>query len=654
MKKLAVLLIVCVGAAVFAPAQQISLAVTSVEAIGVSGDTARIVEQIVQEEFALVPLFLLVERDRLDALLAEQELQVSGITSAESAVRAGGVLNVQKVVFGSIGKYQSEYVSYMLSLRLVDVERGAVEATGSVDIASDRDIRPAVARLVQRLSERISVTGRVAKVEEGVVYTTLGEILGVAEGDTLGVYRISAVTDDAGRVIMREETAIANLVVEKTGEQGSRCRATEKIAELEPGMYVRKGSVELDQDRGAASILVRSLPENARVYLDSQFIGVTPVKQANIDPGAYRLEIRTEGYTAYAGRIILVEGRTAIVDRELEPESPSIEDILMLGKIPRRPTDPAEALRRSIVPGAGFAYNGYPELVPVVPLILTVGGLNTAMFFVSGYLSYSYTLPNASAYTNAYTAGLVTAFLFPYVTSLFDARRTAVEEFRYPIYSEIAAGGSFQYVRRRDYDDPTYSDPVEMARAVAGIGQGFWGMDISYLLTGRSYFLDLGLQTHITESGTGGVTPVFAYRVGIYYKAWPSEMLSVGFGLHAFTCIYFGGGGFSSLSAYPTRLDVFPAILLSYLSPKWEMELAATALSFYLGESLADSLAHTLLAGPRARLDLRYFFGLRPGIRLTAEYQHMWNIDGAQRDADLGAVNSYQMLNTSVGIVYRF
>ena len=69
-------------------------------------------------------------------------------------------------------------------------------------------------------------------------------------------------------------------------------------------------------------------------------------QQANLEPGAYRLEIRTEGYNAYAGRITLVKGRTATVDRELEPESPAIEDILMLGKIPRKPTDPAEALRR--------------------------------------------------------------------------------------------------------------------------------------------------------------------------------------------------------------------------------------------------------------------------------------------------------------------
>ena len=63
-----------------------------------------------------------------------------------------------------------------------------------------------------------------AELEEGVVYTTLGAILGIAGEDTLGVYRISAVTDDSGQVIMREETAIANLIVEKTAREGSRCR----------------------------------------------------------------------------------------------------------------------------------------------------------------------------------------------------------------------------------------------------------------------------------------------------------------------------------------------------------------------------------------------------------------------------------------------
>jgi len=651
MKRLAFVVIICIGIISIVPAQQISLAVTAVEAIGVSGDTARIVEQIVQEQFAQIAMFQLVERDRLDALLEEQELQVAGITSAESAVRAGGILNVQKVVFGSIGKYQSEYVSYMLSLRLVDVERGAVEATGSVDIASDRDIRPAVARLVQRLSDRISVTGQVAKLEEGVVYTTLGEILGIAEGDTLGVYRISAVTDDSGQVIMREETAIANLIVEKTAREGSRCRVVEKSSEIEPGMFVQRGSVELEQERSAASVLVRSIPENARVYLDSQFIGVTPVKQSNLQPGAYRLEIRTEGYNAYAGRITLVKGRTATVDRELEPESPAIEDILMLGKIPRKPTDPAEALRRSIVPGAGFAYNGYPELVPFVPLSLTLGALETVLFLVSGMVEYDSSLPNVQTYGNIYAATMAAAFLFPYVSSIADAPRAAREEFRYPAYSEISAGGVGKFVRRRDLYD--LSSPLpEQDQAVAGVDNLFWGMDLRSFQISRSYWIEFGLDALIPGGGSGSA--LFGLIAGFYYKAWTSDTLAFGFGMHALTNIYFDSASHETLSAYPTRLDAFPALLLSYYSPRWEADLIVTGVSFYLAESFSELSAHTLLAGPRARLDLRYFFGLRPGIRLTAEYQHMWNIDGDQRDANAGAVNSYQMLNTAVGIVYRF
>jgi hypothetical protein len=644
--------IALLAAAVSAPAQRISLAVTAIEPIGVRGDTAKIVEQIVQEEFANVPLFQLVERGRLDLLLKEQELQVGGITSAESAVRAGNVLNVQKVVFGSIGKYQSEYVAYMLSLRLVDVERGAVEATGSVDIPSDKEIRPAVAQLVERLSARISISGRVARVEEGVVYTTLGETLGVSAGDTLGVFRISAVTDDAGRVVMREETPIANLEVEKTGEEGSRCRVVEKSGDVEAGMLVRKGKAVLEQSTAAAAILVRSIPENARVFLDSQFIGVTPVRQSGLKPGAYRLEIRTEGYKAYAGRVTLVQGRTATVDRELEQESPAIEDILMLGRIPRRPTDPKEALRRALIPGGGFLYNGYPEMSAIVPMTLVVGGLDVTMLYASGFADQDSALPNAAAYANAYVFAMIGAFLFPYVTSLVDAPRTAVEEFRYPTYSEISGGGSLMYVRRRDLEEIGYPDPVETAEAVAGISNGFWGMDLFYLMTGRSYFIDFGLQTHLTETNSSMLAPVFSLRLGMYYKIWRSEKLAFGLGMDTVTNIYFGSGG-SATAAFPTRQDVFPGLLVSYLSPRWEFDLTAAALSCYIGESYAQT-ATTLLVGPRARLDLRYFFGLRPGVRLALEYQHMWNVDREQRDSGLGAVNTYQMLNATLGIVYRF
>lgn len=67
----------------------------------------------------------------------EQELQLSGITSAQSAAQAGNVLNVQKVIFGSLARYDSEHIKYLLSFRLGDVDRATLEASESVQIRSD-------------------------------------------------------------------------------------------------------------------------------------------------------------------------------------------------------------------------------------------------------------------------------------------------------------------------------------------------------------------------------------------------------------------------------------------------------------------------------------------------------------------------------------
>ncbi len=71
--------------------QRLSLAVTQVEPIGVDRDTARLVEEHLQTELSKIPIFQLVEGERLDALLEEQELQLSGITSTASAAQAGNI-----------------------------------------------------------------------------------------------------------------------------------------------------------------------------------------------------------------------------------------------------------------------------------------------------------------------------------------------------------------------------------------------------------------------------------------------------------------------------------------------------------------------------------------------------------------------------------
>jgi curli biogenesis system outer membrane secretion channel CsgG len=94
--------------------QTISLAVIQLDPLGVDSTTAKMFEDVLQTEFSKIPIFQLVERSKLDSLLQEQELQLSGITNAQSVSKAGNILNVQKVVFGSIARYDSDYVKYLL------------------------------------------------------------------------------------------------------------------------------------------------------------------------------------------------------------------------------------------------------------------------------------------------------------------------------------------------------------------------------------------------------------------------------------------------------------------------------------------------------------------------------------------------------------
>jgi hypothetical protein len=97
-----ILALVCLAA------EPLSLAVMGIEPIGTDQETARILEELLLSSLAGRNIFTLMERERVDALLAEIEFQVSGATDASSIAEIGNLLNVQKVLFGSIGRYDTE------------------------------------------------------------------------------------------------------------------------------------------------------------------------------------------------------------------------------------------------------------------------------------------------------------------------------------------------------------------------------------------------------------------------------------------------------------------------------------------------------------------------------------------------------------------
>ena len=79
----------------------------------------------------------LVERDRLDLILQEQNLQASGYISDASAQSIGHLIGAESIITGSIedmGRY------YRIRFRAINVESGAIQALSAENIRKDNRI----------------------------------------------------------------------------------------------------------------------------------------------------------------------------------------------------------------------------------------------------------------------------------------------------------------------------------------------------------------------------------------------------------------------------------------------------------------------------------------------------------------------------------
>ncbi len=74
--------------------------------------------------------FTVIERGRMQDILEEQGLQLSGCTSDECVIEAGRLLGVEQMVAGSVGRVGN---TYSVILRRIDVESGQILDAQGVD-----------------------------------------------------------------------------------------------------------------------------------------------------------------------------------------------------------------------------------------------------------------------------------------------------------------------------------------------------------------------------------------------------------------------------------------------------------------------------------------------------------------------------------------
>ena len=128
--------------------ERIAAAVLDVVPQSVAAGEAALVTELLKDELLRTNIYTIVEKQQLDAVIAEQSFQHFGLTEAERAVELGKILTVNIIFIGTLGKIQNVRI---LAVRMVDIETGEIVKSAIERDFSARDASLAVRRVVQKL-----------------------------------------------------------------------------------------------------------------------------------------------------------------------------------------------------------------------------------------------------------------------------------------------------------------------------------------------------------------------------------------------------------------------------------------------------------------------------------------------------------------------
>jgi TolB-like protein len=225
-------------ASVAAAREKITVAVLDFEPKNIERESAEAITDLLRTELFNTGRFMVVERQKIQKILEEQKFQMSGLTDTDQAAQIGRLLNVKKIMIGSITRLGNTQI---LNTRILDVQSGVVELAEAVECKGDEENLPAaVTELSLKVSYKIGLEGSIIRITGEVLYIDLGAADGVKVGDVFSVIRTGeTVTDLEGRVIGTNSEAIGSLMITKAQDRFSEAAVKEGSRDFQRGDKVK-------------------------------------------------------------------------------------------------------------------------------------------------------------------------------------------------------------------------------------------------------------------------------------------------------------------------------------------------------------------------------------------------------------------------------
>jgi hypothetical protein len=227
--------------------------------------------------------FTLIEREKVDAVLIEQDFGTTGRVTSQTAAKIGKMLGVDLILTGSVSQFSVGSTGGGIKGLRVGVTTGKVvlqarlvnTTTGEIIIATEAEnkknlvdaryksanfkqkfdyglahevMHPAVKKMVAKIVDKTqgmgpsasSHSGRVIKVEGNKVWINLGSGSGIKIGDEFGVFRKGEelVDPDTGLSLGADEEKVGIVVV--TEVKAKYSVATIRTGKILAKDYLRK------------------------------------------------------------------------------------------------------------------------------------------------------------------------------------------------------------------------------------------------------------------------------------------------------------------------------------------------------------------------------------------------------------------------------
>jgi TolB-like protein len=245
----------------------------------------------------LTDAFIVLERGKMEGILQEQGFQQTGCTSTECVVEMGKLLNVQKIISGSIGKVGRIYT---IDISLVDINTARIERSFIFDHEGEIG---GLLKMMETIADDIAVTvtGKEKKVE------------------TYGSLEVE--TDPKKASVFLDNEPIGKSPVTRQGVPSG----SHMLEVKENGYDTAQKTVIITENKTTKieielkklyKMTVTSKPAGAKVLINNKDAGETPYTTTVKEDMKFELKLAKENYKEWKKNIKV--GDDIEIDRELE------------------------------------------------------------------------------------------------------------------------------------------------------------------------------------------------------------------------------------------------------------------------------------------------------------------------------------------------